>query len=270
MDVVLIGLPGSGKTAVGRRLAGRHDAQFIDLDEAIEHEAGVRIHEIFAEEGEAGFRARERAVIAGLGGPDPSTSIRRVIAPGGGAIVDPRNRWHLFRGRVPIWLDGRPEVLAQRLRRSPNVRPLIAGRDPIRALRDLTAARGRFYGAATRIAGMAEVGAVVEAVDAQARTLLARNGTTLLRTETSIGRIVMGDGIAGGTLADELARLGASRAIVLTEPGAWAAVGARIEAGLAAATPPLPVEVVMLPQGEAAKTLGVVESTSRELARRRV
>ena len=70
-----------------------------------------------------------------------------MIAPGGGAIVDPRNRWRLFRGRRVVWLDVRTEVLAQRLRRSPNVRPLIQGRDPLGAIRDLGVARGRFYAA---------------------------------------------------------------------------------------------------------------------------
>ena len=268
MEIVLIGLPGSGKSAVGRRLASRHAATFVDLDEVIEHQAGVRIPEIFAEEGEAGFRGRERAVIQALGEPDDSAEIRRVIAPGGGAVVDPRNRWILYRGRVPVWLDGRPEVLAQRLRRSPNIRPLISGRDPIRALRDLTTARTRFYGAATRVAGMTEVTAVVDSVERAATAVSPSDGAMLLRAETSIGRILIGEAIAGQSIVAELGRLGAKRAIVVTEPGAWEATGSVIETGLRDAG--LVVELVLLPQGEAAKRLSVVESAARELSRLRV
>ena len=268
MDVVLIGLPGSGKSAVGRRLAARHRATFIDLDEVIEREAGARIPEIFGEEGEAGFRARERAAILALGPADADPGTRRVIATGGGAVVDPRNRWRLFRDRLPIWLDSRPEVLAQRLRHSPNVRPLITGRDPIRALRELTAARERFYGAATQITSVADVHVVVDAVERLAGEAERDGGTTLLRAETTIGRVVIGDGIAGRVVAAELARLGCPRAVVVTEPGAWAAVGDGLESALAASG--LPVEVIVLPQGEAAKTLAVVETAARELARRRV
>src|SRR5215208_5588703 len=166
MELVVVGLPGSGKTAIGRRVAARHDAVFADLDEQIERECGMRIPEIFEAEGEAGFRRRERAAIDALGAADPGPRLARVIAPGGGAIVDPRGRWHLFRGRRVAWLDVRPEVVAQRLRRSPTVRPLVAGRDPTGAIRDLAGARGRFYAAATRVPGVAEMQSVVDAVHA--------------------------------------------------------------------------------------------------------
>ena len=273
MDVVLVGLPGSGKSAVGRRLAHRHDAAYIDLDETIEREAGVSVPEIFTEEGEEGFRARERRAVAALGPADPAAIVRRVIATGGGAVVDPRNRWLLYRSRLPIWLDGRPEVLAQRLRRSPNVRPLVAGRDPIGSVRALALARERFYGAASRVNGVAEVGSVIDAVDAIVTEATERfdpsaaRPAALVRAETRIGRIEIGDGTASAAIDDNLRRLEARRAILVSEPGAWAAAGERIGEALAGLG--WSVEHVLLPQGEAAKRLAMIEDGARELARLR-
>ena len=267
VELVVVGLPGSGKTAVGRRVAARHGAEFVDLDEHIEREAGTRIQDVFAAEGEAGFRRREHAAIEALGVPDPGPKLTRVIAPGGGAIVDPRNRWRLFRGRRTVWLDVRPEVLAQRLRRSPTVRPLVAGRDPLGAIRELGAARARFYSAATRVGGVAEMATVVGAVDELLGTP-AGAGTVLLRAETRIGRIVIGEGILRDEVAAALHELEAGRAILISEPGAWNAVGAGLADDLARAG--LPTERVLLPQGEAAKRLSVIEDAARELARLRV
>jgi shikimate kinase / 3-dehydroquinate synthase len=270
VDVVLVGLPGSGKSVVGKRLASRHGAPFVDLDERIESAAGRSIPELFADEGETAFRAMERAAIADLGPADPAAEVRRVIATGGGAIVDPRNRWALYRGRTSVWLDGRPEVLAQRLRRSPHVRPLVTGRDPIGAIRDLASRRERFY-AAARIhhAGVSEIRSVVDLVDERlAETGRDPGGTTLLRASTPIGRVVLGDGIALDALWAELDALRARRAILVSEPGAWAAIGERLAEGLRE----LGREVVqvLLPEGEAAKRLSVVESAARELAVQRV
>lgn len=267
MELVVVGLPGSGKTAVGRRVAARHGATFVDLDEQIEREAGARIPEMFASEGEAGFRRRERAAIESLGPPDEDPALTRVIAPGGGAIVDPRNRWRLFRGRRTVWLDVRPEVVAQRLRRSPNVRPLMAGRDPLGTIRELGAGRARFYAAATRVGGVAEMASVIANVE----ELLAAPGpvgTTLLRAETRIGRLVLGAGILSAEVADALQALGSRRAILVSEPGAWAAVGARLAQELGAAG--WLTETILLPQGEDAKRLSVIESAASELARLRV
>jgi shikimate kinase/3-dehydroquinate synthase len=266
MDIVLVGLPGSGKTAIGRRLANRHGAAFVDLDERIEEAAGRRIPEIFAEDGEAAFRQLERAAVAALGPADPEPGIRRVIAPGGGAVVDPRNRWTLYRGRVPIWLDVRPEVLAQRLRRSPNVRPLVHGGDPLGRIRQLAAARERFYGAARRLNGLAEAGAVVNAADALAAPGPSRS-TTLLRAQTSIGELVVGEGVAADAVGAALRRLEARRAILVSEPGAWAAFGEGLAEALRADG--WPVETLMLPAGEDAKRLPVIEDAARQLARLR-
>lgn len=267
MELVVVGLPGSGKTAVGRRVASRHGAAFVDLDEEIERAAGRRIPEVFEAEGEAGFRRRERDAIEALGSPDAGPRLTRVIAPGGGAIVDSRNRWRLFRGRRTAWLDVRTEVLAQRLRRSPNVRPLIVGRDPMGAIRDLSVSRHRFYAAATRVAGIAEMGSVIDAVD---RTLVgaAASGTVLLRAETRIGRIVIGEDVLAAEVATALQDLAARRAILVSEPGAWAAVGEGLASSLAAGG--LPVEHVLLSQGEAAKRLSVIEDAADALSRLRV
>jgi shikimate kinase/3-dehydroquinate synthase len=267
MDLVLVGLPGSGKSAVGRRVASRHGASFIDLDDPIERETGLSIPELFASDGEAAFRALEREAVAALGPADTFPQLGRVISPGGGAIVDPRNRWALYRGRVPVWLDVRTEVLAQRLRRSPNVRPLIQGGDPMGRIRQLAAARERFYGAASRVNGVAEVGGVVDAVEA----LVARGatgGTTLLRASTKIGDLVLGEGIAAAAVSDELRRLGARRAILVSEPGAWTAFGEELAASLRELG--WTVEELLLPAGEDAKRLSVIEDAARELARRRV
>jgi shikimate kinase / 3-dehydroquinate synthase len=266
MDVVMIGLPGSGKSVVGRRLANRHGATFIDLDERIESGTGRAIADIFAEDGEVAFRRLERAAIADLGPADPAAEVRRVISTGGGSVVDPRNRWGLYRGRTAVWLHGRPEVLAQRLRRSPNVRPLVTGRDPIGAIRDLAAKRERFYAAAPiRQFGVGEVHGVVDAIEeALAGRDPAVGGTTLLRAETPIGRIILGDGIASVALADELDVVRAPRAILVSEPGAWTAVGERLANDLGEGG--REVIHVLLPEGEDAKRLDVVEGAARQLA----
>jgi 3-dehydroquinate synthase len=267
MDVVMVGLPGSGKSVIGKRLAHRHAASFIDLDERIESATGRTIPEIFAEDGEPVFRALERSAIEDLGPADAETDVRRVIATGGGAIVDPRNRWALYRNRLPVWLDGRPEVLAQRLRRSPHVRPLVTGRDPIGTIRDLANRRERFYAAATiHQSGVAEVGGVVDAIERRLSSVVdvTSHGTVLLRATTPIGRIVIGEGILAETLSAELEQLNAPRAVLVSEPGAWEAVGERTAAALRERG--MDVVHVLLPQGEAAKRLAVVEAAASELA----
>jgi 3-dehydroquinate synthetase len=145
------------------------------------------------------------------------------------------------------------------------------GRDPIGAIRDLATRRERFYAAAdVHVTGVAEVSSVVAAVEAHLalRDGRADPGTTLLAAATPIGRVVVGSGIAGRSVGAALGRLEARRAVIVTEPRAWEAVGPRIADGLAATGRDL--ITVMLPEGEAAKRLAVIEIAASELAQLRI
>jgi 3-dehydroquinate synthetase len=114
---------------------------------------------------------------------------------------------------------------------------------------------------------VAEVTSVVDAVEGLAAGGVA-SGTTLLRATTKIGELVVGDGIAAPAVGDALRRLGARRAVLVSEPGAWAAFGEGLAVALEADG--WPVETVLLPAGEGAKRLAVIEDAARELARLRV
>jgi shikimate kinase/3-dehydroquinate synthase len=264
VDVVLVGLPGSGKSAVGRRLATKHHAEFVDLDEQIERHVGKPVPAIFASEGEPGFRRHEHEAVVELGPADADSRVKRVIATGGGAVIDPRNRWLLYRGRFPVWLDGAPELLASRLGRSANVRPVVASSDPLGSIRQLAAERKRFYAPALQISGGAQIDAILRALDARIADGPA-NAATLLRADTPIGRVEIGHGIAATAAEAALTRAEARRAILLAEPRTWEVAGERIAATLAANG--WTVERILLPRGEDAKRLAVVESTCGELAR---
>jgi 3-dehydroquinate synthase len=117
------------------------------------------------------------------------------------------------------------------------------------------------------VIGVAEMSAVIAAVDELAREP-APTGTVLLRSETRLGRLVIGEGILGTEVAAALRDLDARRAILVSEPGAWAAAGTRLADELSVAG--LPVVHVLLPQGEDAKRLSVIEAAADALARLRV
>ena len=121
-SVLLTGMMGAGKSRVGRALASVLHFDFLDSDALVEKAAGMKIAEIFAREGEAGFRRREREALAGL--PER----RCVVALGGGAVVAAENRALLAaKGRL-VWLDAEPETLAERIGDA-SERPLLAGLD---------------------------------------------------------------------------------------------------------------------------------------------
>jgi len=264
VDVILVGLPGSGKSAVGRRLAGRHHATFVDLDQIVERQSGKSVPAIFDAEGEAGFRRREREAVLSLGPANPDPELRRVVATGGGTVIDPRNRWQLYRGRFPVWLDGSPEILAGRLVRSANVRPLVSGQNPAGTLRQLAADRRRFYAPALQISGAAHIEAILRTIEARLDDGPSP-AVTVLRADTAIGRVEIGHGNAAAAVASALTRGEARRAILLAEPRTWEVAGSGIAAALSAEG--WPVERILLPRGESAKRMHVIEDVCRALAR---
>ncbi len=135
----LVGLPGSGKTTVGRQLARRLQIPFVDSDHAIETRLGCSIREFFEREGEAKFRDIEEEVIDTL-----TQGPTGVVSTGGGVVLRPVNRQHLReRGQV-IYLKSTPEELYRRLRHDVN-RPLLQVADPLTRLRDLYAIRDPLY-----------------------------------------------------------------------------------------------------------------------------
>jgi shikimate kinase len=126
--VYLVGMPGSGKSTVGAELAGRLGVPFLDLDVEIASEDGWSITEIFAAEGEAGFRAREAKALLAASMHDPA-----VIACGGGVVLEPANRITLRSTGTCVFLDVPLDVLASRV--EPNEdRPLIRAQGDLERL----------------------------------------------------------------------------------------------------------------------------------------
>jgi shikimate kinase len=167
MTIWLVGMMGAGKSAVGARLAARLALPFHDTDAEIEREAGASVAELFAREGEAGFRAREQKAIEGLLGRDA------VVALGGGALTVPGTLDRLqAHGRV-VYLRARPETLAARVGEA-GERPLLHGLDAEgrgARLRELLARREPDY---ARAAWVVDVdGAELETVVARVAAGLA-------------------------------------------------------------------------------------------------
>jgi len=137
--LVLVGLPGAGKSTVGRRLAARLGVEFRDSDELIVERAGRPIPEIFATAGEPAFRSLEADVIAAA-----LAEFHGVLALGGGAVVTAAVRGALADSGVPIvWLTAEHENLLERVSGNEH-RPLLAG-DTAARLRQLAAEREPLY-----------------------------------------------------------------------------------------------------------------------------
>ncbi|MDD3355105.1 shikimate kinase [Zoogloea sp.] len=143
--VVLVGMPGSGKTTVGRELAKRLGLRFVDSDHEVEARTGVKIPTIFEIEGEDGFRKRETQTLDEL-----TTESNMVLATGGGAVIKPENREILSARGVVIYLNVPPQILWERTRHD-KTRPLLQVPDPKARIQQLYVARDPLYRQAARI-----------------------------------------------------------------------------------------------------------------------
>lgn len=141
MVISLVGLPGGGKSTVGRQLARRIGARFLDSDAVLEERIGMPIRSFFELHGEAAFRDLEESVIDELTQADDGVL---VMATGGGAVLRPANRQRLHERTTVIYLRSSPEELFRRLRHDTQ-RPLLQVADPLAKLRELFEQRHPLY-----------------------------------------------------------------------------------------------------------------------------
>ena len=167
--VVLVGMMGSGKTAIGTALAERLGVPFRDSDEAIEAAARMTIPEIFARDGEAFFRAREAEVLRRLLGEGPG-----ILSTGGGAFLNPGNRAAIAAAGVAVWLRASADILWSRVK-GRSGRPLLATANPRATLETLLAEREPAYAEADLVVEAGPDTSIAEMVE-RAVARLEENG----------------------------------------------------------------------------------------------
>ena len=139
LRIALVGLPGSGKSTIGRQLARRLGLTSLDTDHVIEQRLGCSIREYFEREGEASFRDVEQVVI-----DDVTQTHTGILSTGGGSVLRLANREHLHSRCQVVYLRSSPEEIFRRLRHDMQ-RPLLQVDDPLTRLRDLYAIRDPLY-----------------------------------------------------------------------------------------------------------------------------
>ena len=144
--LILIGLPGAGKSTHGRRAAKQLRRPFIDLDRRIAHLAGRSVPQVFREDGESGFRTLERKATAALA-IEPAS----IVAPGGGWMLDPANVALVKPAATIVWLQVSPRVAVERMGSRVRQRPLLAKGDPVEKLTQLLARRSERYAMADAV-----------------------------------------------------------------------------------------------------------------------
>ena len=258
--IVLVGMPGAGKSSIGRRLAVRLGLPFLDADTEIEAAAGLPITEIFARYGEAHFRDGERRVISRLLAGPPI-----VLATGGGAFADTRTRAAIRQsGAVSVWLQCRIPTLLKRVAGREH-RPMFLNADPAEVLNRLMLARHPLY---------AEADIVIPCSDESPEHTTRRVQQALERWQpparlpVTLGErsydILVGDGLlarAGALLAPVLP---ARRAVIVTDETVAPLHLPALRAGLLEAGFAIAAEITV-PPGEASKGFPGLQSVLEQM-----
>ncbi|NRP11857.1 Shikimate kinase [Aliiroseovarius sp. xm-m-379] len=167
-SVVMVGMMGAGKTAVGQALANRLGVAFLDSDEEIVKAANMSIAEIFERDGEPFFRDRESEVIARL-----LETERAVLSTGGGAFLAERNRDVITEMGVSVWLKADLDLLWNRVKHK-DTRPLLRTADPKATLTEIYNARVPVYAHADLVVEARSEYAIGDMADAVIAALLTR------------------------------------------------------------------------------------------------
>ncbi|MGO9740966.1 MAG: shikimate kinase, partial [Roseiarcus sp.] len=254
-SIVLVGMMGAGKTAVGKRIAQRLHLPFADADAEIEAGARMTIPEIFERFGEPYFRDGERKVIARL-----LDEGQKVLATGGGAFMNASTRDRIAQKGVSIWLKPEFEVLLRRVKKRSN-RPLLQTADPAATLRRLLDERSPTYALADLTVetrdGPHE--AVVDAIIDALRRRLAKPAApekAIEKVRVALGArsydILIGDGLIANAGA-EIAKIAPrARAAIVTDANVAALHLPTVQKSLEAAG--LKPSAIVLPPGEATKS----------------
>ena len=281
--IILTGFSGTGKTAVGWRVARALGWEFVDTDERIVQRAGVPIERIFADEGEDGFRAHEREAIAQVCQFD-----RNVVAStGGGAIVDDANRALMLDAGLVVCLEARPETIYTRLSSTGDgagaeamVRPLLSaeGQDPLERIESLKRSRQWAYALAhwtVPTDGLSVEQCAQEVLRAWRRMGVAAQArrdpqvAAVVTAEPASYPIVVGWGILEERLGRRLLETGfEGRAYVVCDAGVLYPYGRAAQRSLHKAG--IEVHLFTFPPGEASKTMATCTAVYEWLAERRV
>ena len=281
--IILTGFSGTGKTAVGRRVARALGWAFADTDELIVGRAGKPIERIFAEDGEAAFRALEREAIA-----ETCRGGDVVASTGGGAIVEDENRALMLDAGLLVCLDARPETIYARLLRAPAeggaeamVRPLLtaaAGQDPLECIESLKRERQSAYALAHWTVSTdnlsveqcaQEVLRAWRRIGAAAHAHRDPQVAAVVTTESTSYPIVVGWDILEDQLGQRLLDMGLQgRAYIVCDNGVLYPYGRQAQWSLHKAG--FEVHLVTFPPGEASKTLATCTTIYEWLAERRV